>query len=164
MARDTNLYLVGSATAGTAVSANGNSTAINVPGGEFAVVWVYSSVTPTDSDETIDILVKASCDGTNYGTIGGFPQLVKAANKGNAGTWVAIPVYIPRAEANPAARGTNTQTKVRLNYVVGGTTPSFTLQAAIEPLSNVPRGSVAGFSSSQAGRYGPYDNLQYFCT
>ena len=164
MPHDTNLYLTGSATAGTAVSANGNSTAINVSGGDFAVVHIYSSVTPTDADETIAITVQASCDGTNYGTIGVFPTLVKATNKGNAATRVAIPVYIPRAEANPAGRGTNTQTKVRLNYVVAGTTPSYTLTAWIAPLENRARGSVAGFSSSLAGRYGPLDAVGYWCT
>lgn len=156
MANDSNLLLHNAA-----VSSNSDSTAINTVGGEFAIVHLRSTVTPTDSDETLDVLVKASLDGgSSYVTIGAFNQLVKAADKGNAGTWVAVPVYVPRAKANPDGRGVDTPVKVRLNFVVGGTTPSFTIKAWLTHLSGVPVGSVAGFTSGNAGRYGPLDAVQ----
>lgn len=156
MPRDVNLLLHNAA-----VSSDSQSTAISVVGGEFAVVDVRSTVTPTDSDETIDITIEASVDGgSSYFKIGAFPQFVKAANKGNAGTWVAVPVYIPRAQANPDARGVNTATKLRLNFDVGGTTPSFTIRAYVNHLHSNPFGSVAGFTSGDAGRYGPLDAIQ----
>lgn len=166
MPHDNNLYLYGTASAaGSAVTADGQSTAIEVTGGDFALVHVYNGAAPADADETIAITVQASTDGTNYGTIGKFPTFEKTARKGTIGTWVAIPVYIPRAEANPDGRGVDTKTKVRLDFDVAGTTPSWSgLRAWLAPLNNQPRGSVAGFTSGNAGRYGPLDALQYWAT
>jgi hypothetical protein len=159
MARDTNLLLHNAA-----VTSNSTSTAINIAGGTFAVVELLSTVTPTDADETLDVDFQVSLDGgSSFLTLFSFPQLTKAADIGNAGTHVAMACYIPRADANPDARdGTDTPVEARLNFTVGGTTPSYTIKAWVSHPSSVAYGSVAGFSSGTPGRYGPLDNLANF--
>ena len=159
MARDTNLILQNAA-----VTSNSNSTAINIAGGTFAVVEVLSTVTPTDADETIAVKFQISLDGgTNYLDMFTFPTFSKATNKGNAGTHIAMACYIPRSNANPDPRdGTDTPVKARLNFVVAGTTPSYTLKAWVTFPSGVPYGSTAGFTSGVAGRYGPLDAIANF--
>lgn len=146
-----------------AVTTTSTSTPIEIDGNQFSLVVVESSVTPTDADETIDIEFQVSVDGgTDYVTVAKFPQFVKAANKGNAGTQLAMSAYIPRADANPNARGVNTRVKARLKFTVGGTTPSYTIRGWLTHQSGVPYGSVAGFTSGAAGRYGPLDAIKYW--
>lgn len=158
MARDTSLKLQDGA-----VTTTSETTAINIDGNQFAVVEVMSTVTPTDANETIDIEFQVSVDGgTDYITVAKFPQFSKADNKGNAGTHLAMAAYIPRADANPNARGVDTRVKARLKFTVGGTTPSFTLKSWVTHTSGVPYGSVAGFTSGVAGRYGPLDAIKYW--
>lgn len=158
MPKDVNLLLQNGA-----VTTNSQSTAINVVGGEFAVVHLLSTVTPTDADETIAVKFQVSLDGgSNYLDLLTFPTLSKAANKGNAGTEIAMACYIPRANANPQARGTDTPVKARLSFTVGGTTPSYNLKAWVNHLSSVAHGSNAGFTSGAHGRYGPLDAIANF--
>ena len=156
MAKDSALLLHNAA-----VTANSSSTAINIDGGQPLVVEIRSTVTPTDADETIAIKFQVSVDGgTDYIDVCTFPTFVKAADKGNAGTWVAMMGFVPRANDNPDARGVNTQVKARLNFVVAGTTPSFTIRANITHMSGVPFGSNAGSTSGVQGRYGPLDAIK----
>lgn len=156
MVQDTGALLFNST-----ITATANTTPIEIDGGMFVVVDLLSSVTPTDSNETADVKFQVSVDGgTDYIDIITFPQLVKATDKGNAGTWVAKGGYIPRANANPAARGANTRVLARLSITLGGTTPSFALRSTIGHQSSFPVGSVAGFTSGVAGRYGPLDAIK----
>lgn len=145
-----------------AVTATANTTPIDIDGGgQFVVVDLQSSVTPTDSDETLAVKFQVSVDGgTDYLDLITFPTLVKATDKGSAGTWIAMAAYLPRPNANPAARGANTKLKARLGLTVAGTTPSYTIRATIGHLSSFPVGSVAGFTSGVAGRYGPLDAIK----
>lgn len=159
MARDTNLVLTTGGTSGQAISTSTQGTAIDVEGGEFAQFTLYSSVTPTDADETIKIEIQASFNsGSTWVVIGTFPTLSKATDKGNAGTRIAIAAYVPRANG-PAARGTNTPVRVRWKSTVGGTTPSYTLLIEMTHLSGASYGQMG---NTGVGRTGQLDNVKNF--
>lgn len=156
MPRDLNLVLND---ASTAVSTSTTGTAINVTGGEFMQFQLFSSVTPTDADETCTIQIQASFDsGSTWVVVATFPQLSKAANKGNAGTNLAVACYLPRANT-PDPRGADTPVKVRWKSTVGGTTPSYTLRIEAAPLSATPYGQIG---NTGVGRIGMLDNIKNF--
>lgn len=156
MARDSNLVLNDG---GTAISTSTTGTAISIVGGEFAVFTLKSLVTPTDSDETIAIDIQASFDsGSTWVKIASFPTLSKAADKGNAGTNLAVASYIPRANG-PNARGTDTPVKVRWKSTVAGTTPSYTLMIEVTHLSGTSYGHVGNTGVGNAGLLDNVKNL-----
>lgn len=158
MVQDTSLTLYN----GT-VSTTSTGDPIDVDGGTFGWVELRFTADASGTSPTLDAEFQVSVDGgTDYISIARFPRFVDAANKGDAGTWVALPVYIPRADANPQARGVNTKVKARLKFTAGGTSPVFTLRANLTHPSGIPYGSVAGFTSGVAGRYGPADAIKYW--
>jgi hypothetical protein len=159
MARDTNLVLTTGGTAGQAISTSTQGTAISVTGGEFALFTLYSAVTPTDADETIAIQIQASFNaGSTWVTLTSFPTLSKAADKGNAGTRVAMACYVPRANT-PNARGSDTPVQVRWKSTVAGTTPSYTLLIEMTHLSGASYGQIG---NTGVGRTGMLDNVKNF--
>lgn len=123
MARDASLQLEEKA---TPITTSGNGTAINTEGGFYANIRIFGG-TITDADETFDIHVDASVDGTNYYPICTFPQIVAADD----GIEIARPCYIPRPDAGVQ------YTKVRRRHVAAGTTPSNALDMFIEPLESL---------------------------
>lgn len=157
MANDTNLRLHSGA-----VTATGNSTPIDIDGGTFGWVHLRFTADASGTNPTLDAKLQVSVDGgTDYISIATFPQFVDSAGKGDSDTWVALPVYIPRSDANPDPRGVNTQVKARMSFTIGGSaTPTFTLTAYLTHFSGIPFGSVAGFTSGNAGRYGPADAIK----
>ncbi len=121
--RDVNLQL---ADAATPITATGQATAVDTEGGFYAVVRFECGDPITDANETFDFLVMASINGGgNYYQIGAIRQIVD----GDEDLVKSIPVYVPRF---PPA--TQTATKVRLEYVVAGTTPSLLLNCWLEPM------------------------------
>lgn len=120
MVRDVNLRLENAVTRST----SGNSTAIDTEGGFYALARIFfgaiTGTTPTD-----DISVGVSIDGgSTYFNAGKLPQIVGTDDN----LEIARPVYIPR----PASG--QTVTKVRLQHIVAGTTPSYIYTAWLEPL------------------------------
>jgi len=121
--RDVNLQL---ADAATPITATGQATEVDTEGGFYAIARFEVGDPITDANETFDFLVMASIDGgSNYFQIGAIRQIVD----GDEDLIKSIPVYVPRF---PPA--TQTVTKVRLEYVVAGTTPSLLLNCWLEPM------------------------------
>ena len=121
--KDVNLQL---ADAATPITATGSGTAIDTEGGFYGIVRFECGDPITDANETFDFTVMASIDGgSNYFQIGAIRQIVD----GDEDMAKSIPVYVPRF---PPA--TQTVTKVRLEYVVAGTTPSLPLNCWLEPM------------------------------
>ncbi len=121
--RDVNLQL---ADAATPITATGQATEVDTEGGFYAIVRFEVGDPITDANETFDFLVMASIDGgSNYFQIGAIRQIVD----GDEDLIKSVPVYVPRF---PPA--TQTVTKVRLEYVVAGTTPSLLLNCWLEPM------------------------------
>jgi hypothetical protein len=124
MALDTMLIVE----AGQVVVADGNSAYVECEGGMLAWVRLWMGAM-TGTNPTFDCRVMASPDvGVNYFMIGKFQQMVGT----NDNAYLAIPVYVmrPTLASNPV--------RVRLNYDVGGTTPSFTIvKAALDPMTSI---------------------------
>lgn len=159
MARDTNLVLTTGGTAGQTIASSTTGTAINVTGGEFAQVSLYSVSNPTGTTPTLDLEIQASFNsGSTWVTVARFPQLSGAANKGNAGTRLAMACYIPRANV-PDARGVDTPVKLRWKSTTGGTTPSFLLMVEVTHLSGNSYGQIG---NTGVGRVGQLDNIKNF--
>lgn len=156
MPRDLNLVLNDGA---TAITTSTTGAAIDVVGGEFLVATLASTVTPTDADETLAIVIQASFDGgTTWAPVITFPTLSKAADKGNAGTHVAMACYLPRRNG-PDARGVNTPVKVRWKSTVAGTTPSYKVRIELTHLSGSPYGQMG---NTGVGNLGQLDNVKNF--
>lgn len=128
MARDVNLQLAAAASPITSTTA---LAAKDTEGGFYALVRLFFG-TITDADETMTLTVEASIDGgTDYFQIGVFPGFVAADDN----LEIARPVYVPRPQGPPDTGAVQTVTKVRLKAsAIAGTTPSFPINAYLEPL------------------------------
>lgn len=110
----------------TAVTADGQTTAIEVEGGSNAE-WVTHVGAVAGTDPTLGLILEVSLDGgSTY-----FPLQELALTDTEENSPVARNVYIP----NPTTTtGSNRFPKVRLNSDIGGTdTPSFTLTSWLRP-------------------------------
>ena len=117
---DRNLILRDSA----AVTADGNTTAIDVEGGSFAE-WVVRIGAVTGTSPTNLVSLQVSKDGGSTSTtLITLPSL----DTNDANQTIARAVFLPRPT------GTNKLLKVRTNVDVGGTTPSFTLVEFLRPM------------------------------
>jgi len=157
MPKDVNLLLYSGA-----ISATGTTTPIDIVGGELATVHFVFTADASGGSETLDAVFQISLDGgSNYIDLITFPQFTGAANKGDAGSELAMVAYVPRADANPQARGVDTPVKARVSFTVGSG-DTFTLRSYVSHLNSVASGSNAGFTSGEHGRYGPLDALAYW--
>lgn len=157
MPKDVNLRLHSGA-----VSATATTTPIDIVGGEFAVVHFLFTADASGGAETLDAIFQVSLDGgSTYLDLITFPQFSGAANKGDDGSELAMVAYVPRADANPDARGVDTPVKARLSLTVGSG-DTFTFDAYVNHLSSVAYGANAGFTSGNHGRYGPLDAIAYW--
>lgn len=128
MAKDTNLALLTTATAYTASGVIGAGEAwagIRATEGGFMVaVRVYAGAM-TGTNPTCDLDIQVRRDGTNWRSVGKFPQLVDTDDN----VEIARLAYIPRPDSGQAV------TSIRLYATIGGTTPSFTFNRVdVEPL------------------------------
>jgi hypothetical protein len=116
---DRNLILRESA----AVTADGNTTAIDVEGGSMAE-WAIRIGAVTGTSPTMTLWLQVSKDGgSTYTDLIGTPSL----DTNDANQPLARLVYLPRPT------GTNKLLKVRTRADAGGTTPSFTLVEFLRP-------------------------------
>lgn len=133
MPRDTLLVL----DSADVVVADGSTSPIDVEGGFFALVRLYMGAMSGGST-TLDVRVQASSDnGSNYYMIGKFQTMGPT----NDNLETAIPVYIPPAQT------AGQMVKVRLNYDVGGSSPSYAVtNAFLEPMTSLapPAGDLLG--------------------
>lgn len=115
-----------------AITADGDSTAIDVEGGSIAeYVVIFTAVSGTSP--TCSINLKCSIDGgSNYYTLMILPTLddgdeYSTTSDPREGVLARL-VYIPRGNSS------NKLVKVKETFDVGGTTPSFTLKTFLSPL------------------------------
>ncbi len=146
------------------VTASGSTTAIDIDGGTWVICELLFTSDASGSSPLLDAKFQISLDdGSNYLSIATFPQFSDSTDKGDSGTILAMPAYVPHSNANPSARGADTKVKARMNWTVAGTgTPTFTLKAYVTHLSGVPYGSLAGSTGGVSGRYGPLDAIANF--
>lgn len=146
------------------VTASGSTDPIDLDGGTWVICEVLFTSNASGSSPLLDAKFQVSLDGgSNYLSLATFPQFSDVANKGDSGSILAMPAYIPHSNANPSARGADTKVKARMNWTVAGSgTPTFTLKAYVTHLSGVPYGSLAGSSGGVSGRYGPLDAIANF--
>lgn len=146
------------------VTSTESTTAIDIDGGTWVICELLFTSDASGSSPLLDAKFQVSLDGgSNYLSLVTFPQFSDVADKGDSGSIIAMPAYVPHSNDNPSARGVNTRVKARMNWTIGGTsTPTFTLKAYITHMSGVPYGSLAGSTSSVSGRYGPLDAIANF--
>lgn len=109
MPKDVNLRLANLAD----LAATGQQVAVDTEGGFFAVARLTNALI-TGTTPLFDFTIEVSINGgSTYFKVGAFPQLDEADDN----IVIARPVFIPK----PASG--QTVTKVRLAYVVSGTTP-----------------------------------------
>ncbi len=146
------------------VTTTGSTTAIDLDGGTWVVCELIFTSDASGTSPLLDAKFQVSLDGgSNYLSLATFPQFSDVADKGDSGSILAMPAYVPHSNANPASRGADTKVKARMNWTVAGSSsPTFTLKAYVTHMSGVPYGSVTGFSGGVAGRYGPLDAIANF--
>jgi hypothetical protein len=99
-------------TNGTAVDTNGDSTALHVYKTAAEGVPIEIAVTAvTGTSPTLDVKVQESDNDSDYNDVAVFPQIT------------ATGAYCRQVQSKKAY--------LRLDYTVGGTTPSFTVKAGI---------------------------------
>ncbi len=127
MVRDVNLVL----DSGQTVTATSQTTAIDVEGGMYCDFRLFMG-TCTGTTPTLDADLEVSIDGgSNYYKVGSIPKLDESDDD----------IVIARVAFIPKPASGQTVTKVRLNYTVGGTSPSYGIDKAfLEPITGaVPK-------------------------
>jgi len=124
MARDVELVL----DTGRTVSADESTDYIETEGGMLCMARAWFGAM-SGTNPTCDIRIQASVDaGSNYYKMGQMQQLVGTDDNKE----LACLCYIPRPASGQF------KTRVRVNYDVGGTTPSFAVTRVIlEPLESI---------------------------
>lgn len=103
------------------VTADESTEYIECEGGFLAWARLWTGAM-SGTNPTCDVRLQYSPDGgSNYYLLGKFQQLVGT----NDNARLAIPVYIPHPSS------TEQKVRVRANYDVGGTTPSFAISHLI---------------------------------
>lgn len=111
---------------GTAVTADGQTTAIDVEGGSLAS-WVVQIGAVSGTTPTMIVSLQVSLDGgSSYYTIMQITSLTEA----DALRTFRRNVYIPTPTTTTAS---NVRPLVRLDYDAGGTTPSFAITSFLAP-------------------------------
>jgi len=117
-----------------AVTADGQTTAITVEGGSWAD-WYVDMGAVSGTTPTLTLYLEASLDGgSSYAKI----ATLNALDADDASTLFVRRVWIP---APTTTTSSNVRPSVRLNSVVGGTTPSFTFESFLTAPS---KGQVKG--------------------
>lgn len=132
MPKDVNLRF---SAAAVPITANGDSSVLNTEGGYFGLVSLEDAVLPVDADETLATIVNVSIDGgSNYFEVGRMKTITNAAMVADITTNKKPSYKQSRVFYFPRPASGQTLTKVKLSYTAAGTTPSFPLDAFLEPM------------------------------